>query len=51
MYKHANNVIAFTNKSKVNFDQERNFSFMHAVFAILLEVDSFKEKFSKGGID
>ena len=50
-YEHADDLVQFTNKSDKNYNKSLNFSFMHAIFAVLLEVEAFKVKFSKGTPD
>lgn len=47
-YEHANNLVCFSNQSDLQFNKENNFSFMHSVFAVLLEVEVFQRKFSRG---
>ena len=42
-YQHANNLVKFGNESSITFNKELNFSFMHAIFAVVLEVKSFKK--------
>ena len=36
-YIHAANLVRFTSNSEVKFNKMLNFSFMHSVFAVLLE--------------
>ena len=47
-FVHADDLVGFINRSEVQYNQDLNFSFMHAVFALLLEVPVFKKKFYKG---
>ena len=39
---HGKNLVAFTNDSRNRFNKSLNFSFMHSVFAMLLEVEAFQ---------
>jgi hypothetical protein len=46
-FVHADNLVKFSNDSLIDFNKELNFSFMHAIFAVLLEVKDFKQKFMR----